>query len=70
MILADLKLAIAVAKMESVALAVAPHFAMGAIVSLHPATVSIDLEFVLPYLPEAILVDVALMVVATYAEAS
>ncbi len=69
-ILADLELAVTVAKMESVALAVAPHFAMGALVGLHPFAVAIFLVAVLPDFPEAVLVDIALMIVASDAEAA
>ena len=70
MILAYLEFAVAVAEVEAVAEAVAPHLAVGALVGLHPFAVSIDLEFVLPHLPETVLIDVALVVIAAYAEAA
>ena len=64
MILTDLQFTIPVAEMHAVAHAIAPHLAVLALVGLHPFPVAIDLELVLPYVPETILVDVALMVVA------
>ena len=70
MVLADLQFAVAVAKVHPVAQAVAPHLAVGALVGLHPFAVAIDLELVLPHFPEAILIDIALVVVAAYAEAA
>ena len=56
--------------MEAVAEAVAPHLAVGAVVGFHPFTVAVDVEFVLPHVPEAVVVYVALMVVAANTEAS
>ena len=70
MVLANLQFAVAVAQVEAVALAIAPHLALGALVFLHPLAVAIHLVLVLPDVPEAVLVDVALMVVAADAEAS
>ena len=59
-----------VAKVHGAALAVAPGFAVAALVCLHPAAVAVGLEAVLPDIPEIILVDVALVVVAAYAQAA
>jgi len=54
--------------MHPVALTIAPHLAMSALVGLHPFPVAIDLEFVLPNVPKTVLVNVALMVVTADAE--
>lgn len=54
--------------MEAVALAVTPHLAITALVLFHPFSVAVDLVVVLPYVPEAVFVNVALMVVASDAE--
>ncbi len=67
-ILANLKIPITVAEVEPIALAIAPHLAMGALVFFHPLAVTVDLIFVLPNLPETVMVDVALMVVAADAQ--
>ena len=63
-------MAVAVAKMHAVALAIAPHLAVGTWASLHPFPVAIYLKLVLPHLPEAVLVNVALVVVVTDAQAA
>ena len=68
MVLANLQLPVAIAEVETVALAIAPHLATGALVGLHPFTVAVDLELVLPNVPEAVLINVALMIVAADAE--
>ena len=70
MILTDLQFTVAVAEVHTIAHAIAPHLAMLALVGLHPFPVAVNLEFVLPYVPETILVDVALMVVAADTEAT
>ena len=70
MILANLEFAVAIPQMEAVALTVSPHFAMGTLVGLHPFAVTVFLEAVLPHLPEAVLVDVALMIIASDTEAA
>ena len=54
--------------MHTIALTVAPHLAMLALVGLHPFTVTVGLELVLPHVPKTVLVDIALMVVTTDAE--
>ena len=56
--------------MESVALAIPPHLAIGALVGLHPFSVAVRLETVLPHVPEAVLVNVALVVVVADAQAT
>ena len=70
MVLANLQLPVTVAQMHAVALAIAPHLAMLTLVGLHPFSVAVDLEFVLPNVPKTVLVDIALMVVAADAEAT
>ena len=59
-----------VPQMHGAALAVPPGFAVRALPRLHPAAVAVGLESVLPHIPEIIIVDVALMVVAAYAQAA
>ena len=56
--------------METITQTVAPHLAVGALVGLHPTTVAVHLKLLLPYLPKAILVNVALVIVAADAETS
>lgn len=70
MILAHLKFPVAVAEMHAVALAETPHFAVSALVFFHPFPVTVELESALPHIPEAVVVDVSLMVVAADAEAA
>lgn len=67
-VLAYLQFAVAVAKMHSIALAITPHLTIGALVGLHPFSVAVNLELILPNFPEAIAVNVALMVVTAYTE--
>ena len=43
---------------------------MGTLLGLHPFSVAVNLITVLPYFPEAVLIDVPLVVVAPDAEAS
>ena len=59
------KFSIFVPKVHSVALTVAEDVALGTDARTHPLAVAIDLVTILPYLPEIILVDVALMIVGT-----
>ena len=70
MVLTNLQFPIPIAQVESVALAIAPHLTVGALISLHPFTVAINTELVLPNIPEALLIDVALVIVAADAEAA
>ena len=70
MVLANLQLPVTVAEVHAVALAIAPHLAMLTLVGLHPFPVAVNLEFVLPNVPETVLVDIALMVIAADAEAT
>ena len=67
-VLAHLQFSFAVTQMHSIALAIAPHLAFRALVGLHPFSVAVNLELVLPHVPETVLVDIALMVVAANAE--
>ena len=70
MILTYLQLPVAVPEVHTVSEAIAPHLAFGAVVGFHPFTVTVFLKFVLPYVPEAVVIDIALMVVAADAEAA
>ena len=70
MILANLQFAVTVTQVHAVAHAIAPHLAVLALVGLHPFPVTVDLELVLPDVPETVFVYVALMVVAADAETS
>ena len=56
--------------MHTAATAELPYFALLALVALGPLAVAEWLEPILPYIPEAISVDIALGVVATYAGAA
>ena len=56
--------------MHAVAETIAPHLAMGAVIGFHPFAVTVKLIFVLPDIPEAVLVDVTLVVVAANAQAA
>ena len=68
MVLANLQLPVTIAQVHAIALAIAPHLAMLALVGLHPFPVAVNLEFVLPNVPETVLVDIALMVIAADAK--
>ena len=70
MVVANQELAIIIAEVHAVAFAVAEHFAIGTFVFLHPITMAVFLETIVPNVPETILVDVALMVVGANAGAS
>lgn len=59
------QVAVVVVEVEAGAFAVAPDFAVFALVFLGPGSVTHDLEAVLPDVPKVILVDVALVHVAT-----
>lgn len=69
-VLTDFQMSVAIAQMEAVALTVTPHLAFGASLGFHPFSVAVNLEAVLPYLPEAVMIDVALMIVTSDAQAS
>lgn len=64
-VLANLEVSVTVAEVEPVALTIAPNLAFGALLGLHPPAVAVLLVTVLPDIPETVLVDIALMVVAT-----
>ena len=68
MILTDLQFTIAVAQVHAITLAITPHLAMLTLVGLHPFPVTVDLEFVLPNVPETVHVDIALMIIAADTE--
>ena len=59
---------VAVPKVHSSALAVAPHLAVAALARLHPTAVTVQFETVLPDIPEIIPMNVSLMIVAAYAK--
>ena len=63
------EIATAVAQVEAIALTVTKHVALGTLSTTHPFTVAILLEAILPHIPEAIMIDIALIVVATNAQA-
>lgn len=63
--MADQQVAVVVVKVEAGSFTVAPHFAVLALVFPSPGAVTHDLEAVLPDVPKVILVDVALVHVAT-----
>ena len=65
-----MEFAIIVVEMQPIALAVAVHLTVGALALLGPLAVAIGFKAVLPHLPEVVLVDVALMQIATDAGAS
>ncbi len=58
------QVAVGVAEVHAVAFAVAPEGAVGAFACLHPGAVAIWLELILPYLPEIILIDIALPIIS------
>ena len=70
LVLADLKRAFIVTEVHAVAQTVSPHLASLAGSRLHPLAVSVQFITMLPNLPEMVVIDVALVVVATDAEAA
>jgi len=52
-----------ISQMHTVALTIAEVFAPGTFVLFHPRTVTVRLESRLPYFPEVVLIDVALVIV-------
>ena len=66
LVMADEQMAVVVVEVEAGALAVAPHLAVLALVFLGPGTVAHHLELAVPYLPEVILIDIALIHVAAH----
>ena len=56
--------------MHAVTLAITPHLARLAVARTHPFAVTELFEAFFPHLPERITVDIALIVVATYAKAA
>lgn len=69
-VLTYLQLPVAVPEMHAVAETIAPHLTVGAVVFFHPFAVAVKLIFVLPDIPEAVLVYVSLMVVVANAQAA
>ena len=66
---AEEEVTLVVAKVHAVALAVAEEVAVGTGAGAHPFAVAVGLEAVFPHVHEVVLIDVALMVVATNAGA-
>ena len=67
--MADYQFAVVAAKVHSSAHAVTEPLAFSALIPMHPTSVPVLLETVLPYVYEIILVDIALMIVAPDAAA-
>ena len=67
--MATQQLPVTAAQVHAVALAVAEPFAGGAFAALHPGTVAVWLEAVLPHVYEIVCVDIALAIVCTDAAA-
>ena len=68
---AEHKLAIFAAEVHAATLAVAPEFTgVARLLLAHPLAITVRFEAMLPDLPEVVLVDVALVVLAAYAGAS
>ena len=61
---------IIVVEVHAITFAVLPHFAIGTLALLGPATVAELLEAILPHIPEVILVDITLGEVGSYAGAT
>ena len=55
------EVAVIVVEMHAVAFAVAEHLAVGTVAFACPVAVSVHLEAVFPYVPDVVLVDVALI---------
>ena len=66
MVVADEQVFVIVVEVHTVALAVLPHLAVGALALLRPRAVAELLEAVLPHIPEVILVDIALREISTH----
>ena len=64
------EIALPITKMHAVSLTIAEKIAIMALARPHPLTIAIGLKTVFPHIHEIILIDVALMVVATDAGAS
>ena len=62
--------AIVIAQMEAITLTIAEHVALGTLALPHPLAVPIQFETVVPHIPEAVAIDVSLVIVAAYAQAS
>ena len=60
--MADFQLTFIIAQMKAVAMAVAEEAARGAVAGAFPFVGAVGLVAVLPYIPELVFVDVALMV--------
>ena len=62
--------AVVIAQVHAIALAVFEHVAVGTLVSSHPFPVAVVEEPVLPHIPETVSEDVALGIMAAYAQAA
>ena len=63
--MAEEKVSFFVAKVHTAAFAVAEHLAVSAGILAHPVAIAIGLKAVFPYVPEAVFVDISLMIVGT-----
>ena len=61
------QLALVIPQMHTATTAELPHFALLALLRFSPLAVAEWLESILPYIPEAIAVDIALCIVAAHA---
>lgn len=68
--MADKQISIIVVEVHTVALAILPHLALGALALTRPIAVTELLEAVLPHIPKVVAVDVALREVGTYTRAA
>ena len=66
-VVADEEVFVIVVEMHTVALAVLPHLAVGALAPLRPVAVAELLEAVLPHIPEVILIYITLREVSAHA---
>ena len=66
MVVADEQVFVIVVEVHTIALAVLPHLAVGALALLRPRAVAELLEAVLPHIPEVIPIDIALREVGAY----
>jgi hypothetical protein len=62
---ADQEFALVISQVHAVSFAIAVHLAIGTNVLLHPLAMAVSLEAVVPHLPEAVFVDISLIIVGT-----
>ena len=66
MVVAEEQVLVIVVEVHTVALAVLPHLAVGALALLRPCAIAELLEAVLPHIPEVVFVDVTLREVGAH----